>query len=143
VKATKTRSGVKTLDDVQFFARQLEQLLFGQYSGRIPIKNFTDSKSLLESIGSIHQVEEKLLQNSITNMKDLLYDGIVQCFSWLDGNWDMMADALTKECKNNLDLENLVLKNHFRLAKNQDNVVLCKSGEIKIMNRCNKSVEFE
>ena len=65
-KAAETRSMTKLLDDTQFFAIQLEQLFFGKYVGKMLIHLFTDSGPLLDSVGSIHQVEEKLLRNSTT-----------------------------------------------------------------------------
>jgi hypothetical protein len=130
----------RLLDDAQFFALQLQQLLYDDKSHRVPIKLFMDSKPLLESLGSIHQIEEKLLRNNITNMKDLLYNGVVDSYSWLHGKNDMVADVLTKECTWNSDLEDLVTKNVFRLAKNVDNIVSCSNGEIKISNKCNKKV---
>jgi hypothetical protein len=46
-EAVETMSMVKMMDDVQFFMVQLEQLLFGTYLRRIPIKLFTDLKPLL------------------------------------------------------------------------------------------------
>merc|ERR1711905_11230 len=64
-KAAETRSMVAILDDAQFYAGQLEQLLYGNKGRKLPIKLFTDSKPLLESISSTHQVEEKMLRNSI------------------------------------------------------------------------------
>jgi hypothetical protein len=137
-KAAETRAMNRLMDDIQFFTLQLEQLLFGGMQKKIPIKIFTDSKPLLESIGSIHQVDEKLLQNSITNMKEVLYDGVVESFSWLDGTRDMMADVLTKECCWNGDLEDLVTGNIFQLSRNENNKVSCFEGEIKISNKCNK-----
>jgi hypothetical protein len=139
-KAAETRAMNRLMDDIQFFALQLEQLLFGSIQRKIPIRIFMDSKPLLESIGSIHQVEEKLMQNSITGMKDVLYDGVVESFSWLNGTTDMVADVLMKECGWNKDLEDLVTENTFWLFKNQDNKVSCFEGEIKISNRCNKKV---
>jgi hypothetical protein len=137
-KVAETRSMIRLTDDAQFFTLQLQQLLFDDCSQRIPIKLFMDSKPLLETVGSVHQIDEKLLRNSISNMKDLLYDGIVESYSWLNGSTDMIADILTKECCWNDDLEDLVTKNVFRLARNVDNLVSCNLGEIKISNKCNK-----
>ena len=105
---------VAILDDSQFYAGQIEQLLYGKRKKRLPIKLYTDSKPLLESISSTHQVEEKLLRNSITDMKDSLYENRVTSFSWLDGEKDMVADVMTKECKDNQDLSDIVLKNTWR-----------------------------
>ena len=76
-KAAETRSMVAILDESQFYAGQIEQLLYGRKEKKVPIKLYTDSKPLLESISSTHQVEEKLLRNSITDMKDSLYENIV------------------------------------------------------------------
>jgi hypothetical protein len=138
-KAAETRSMMRLLDDAQFFALQLKQLLFSEDDSKsVPIKIFSDSKLLLESIGSIHQVEEKLLRNNITMMKDLLYSNIVKSFSWLDGHHDMLADVFTKEVWHNDDLDKLVKDNTFRLAQNNDNLVVCVEGEIKFLNHCNK-----
>ena len=87
---------MRLLDLSQYFAEQLEELMFGGYTKKIKIKLFTDSKPLLELISSTHQIEERLLRSSIKDMKDRLADGSITSFSWLDGERDMMADVLTK-----------------------------------------------
>jgi hypothetical protein len=133
---------VKHLDDSQFYVSQLEQLLFGKYTKKIPIRLFMDLKPMLESISSTHQVEEKLLRNSITDMREILTEGQVQSFSWLDGERDMVADALTK-CKKNDDLESVVLHNKFRFQFCEDNLVDRNDGEIKMKNRRNKKTSTE
>ena len=137
-KAAETRSMVAILDDSQFYAGQMEQLLFGKSGKKLPIKLFTDSKPLLESISSTHQVEEKMLRNSITDMKDALYEKRVTSYSWLDGEKDMVADVMTKVSKDNQDLSDIVLRNRWRNAFNEDNVVKNKEGEIRMFNRKNK-----
>jgi hypothetical protein len=70
-------------------------------------------------------------------MKNVLYDGIVFSFSWLDSR-EMLADVFTKEVRHSDDLENLVKNNVFKLAQNTDNMVVCVAGEIKFLNRCDK-----
>ena len=137
-KAAETRSLVAILDDSQFYAGQMEQLLFGDKGKKLPIKLFTDSKPLLESISSTHQVEEKMLRNSITDMKDALYERRITSYSWLDGEKDMVADVMTKVSKDNQDLSDIVLRNRWRNAFNEDNVVKNKEGEIRMFNRKNK-----
>ena len=137
-KAAETRSMIKLLDDSQFFCTQLEQLLYGDYKKRIPIKLFTDSKPLLESISSTHQVEERLLRNSITDMKEVLYGGEIQSYSWLDGETAMVADAMTKENKMEEHVTDIVLRNQFKFVLNEDNLVRCVLGEIKMEKKCNK-----
>ena len=129
------------LDNAQFFAGQLEILLFGKSAVQFPVKLYTDSKPLLESIGSTHKVEEKLLRNCVTDMKDRLYDGKIKSYSWLDGR-DMVADVLTKEAKPHDDLKDITIGNRFRNAFAEDNIVKCVEGEIKLLNPRNKSVQF-
>jgi hypothetical protein len=138
VKAAEMWSMIKVVDNIQFFTIQLEQLLFRSYQKRIPIKLYTDSKPLLEAVRSIHQVEENLLRTSILDMKDVLYDGGVQLFSWLNREKYIVADVMTKECWANEDLETIILENQFHLAKNEDNIVRCQEGKIKIANKHNK-----
>ena len=141
-KAAETRSMTALLDNIQFFAGQLEIILFGGRPVKFPIKVYTDSKPLLETIGSTHKVEEKLLRNCITDMKDVLYSGKINSYSWLDGR-DMVADVLTKEAKPNDDLKDITIGNRFRKAFAEDNIVKCVEGEIKLLNPRNKSVQFE
>ena len=45
---------------------------------------------------------------------------------------------MTKECKDNQDLSDIVLKNKWRNVFNEDNVVKPKDGEIRMYNRKNK-----
>jgi hypothetical protein len=71
-------------------------------------------------------------------MKEMLAGGEISSFSWLDGESDMVADALTKETKFSMDLQAIVLDNKFRCEKNEDNMVICEDGEIKLINRKNK-----
>ena len=132
----------KLLDDTQFFAIQLEQLLFGKYVARIPVHLFTDSRPLLDSISSIHQVEEKLLRNSITDFKDVLYDGKVASFHWIPGS-GFLADGLTKPCKWSVDMEDVMLRNTFRNVLLEFNVVRCSEGEIRMHNLTTKEIRNE
>jgi hypothetical protein len=136
-KASETHSLSRVLEDVEFFSIQLKQVLFKDDDYRIPIKVFVDSRPLLESIGSIHQVENKLLRNNITIMKNTLYEGTVFSFSWLDSN-EMLADIFTKDVLKSDDLMALTKDNVFLRAQNKDNLVVCVSGEIKFLNKTNK-----
>ena len=84
-------------------------------------------------------MEEKLLRNSITDMTDSLYENIVTSFSWLDGEKDMVAEVKTRECKDNKDLLDIVIRNTWRNAHSEDNAVKNKDGEIRMFNRKNKT----
>ncbi|XP_068237035.1 uncharacterized protein [Palaemon carinicauda] len=97
-KAAETRNLSKLVDDSVFFAAQLGQLIFGKAikdSVNLPVRLFTDSRPLLELIGSTKQVEERLLRNTITDFKEKLEDNSVESYSWLETK-EMIADILTK-----------------------------------------------
>ena len=72
-------------------------------------------------------------------MKDSLYENIVTSFIWLDDEKDMVADVMTKECKDNKDLSDIEIKNKWRNVFNEDNVVKNKDGEIRMFNQKNKT----
>jgi hypothetical protein len=109
-------------------------MLFGRYDRKIPVKLYTDSKLMLESIGSTHQIEEKQLRNGITDIKDMFSEGKISAFCWLDRDTDMVADALTKETKFNMDLISIVIDGRFRSSDKEDNMVICDDGEVKMIN---------
>ena len=113
---------------------QLEELVFGRKKKIFPIKLFMDLIPTLESIASTKQVEQRLLRNCYTELKDRLENGDIQCFVWLDTD-DMVADILTKDTKENLDITDIIRENRFRLANNEDNIVSYKEGDITINNR--------
>ena len=97
-KDAETRNLIKLVDTSRFMTDQLEELLFGKKKNIIPIKLFTDSIPTLESIASTKQVEQRLLRNCYTELKDRLEDGDISAFSWLDTD-DMVTDLLTKDSK--------------------------------------------
>lgn len=46
---------------------------------------FTDSRPLLESIGSSSQIEENVLRQSVAYFKQALEEGEIVGFSWIEG----------------------------------------------------------
>merc|ERR1712090_84812 len=78
-KAAETRSMVKIVDDSVSLARQISLLL----NVNLKVKEFTDSRPLLESLGSSGQIEEKLLRQSIASLKQCLEEGEVEQYSWI------------------------------------------------------------
>ena len=124
---------LKVVDDSLFFASQIKQILFDS-PGSLPVKIFTDSRPLLESIGSSKQVEERLMRNVITDLKEKLEDGSVESYCWLSTR-DMVADALTKESKETGILRDIVMENIFINSGCSDNLVFYENGEINIKNR--------
>ena len=64
-KAAETSSLLRLIDDGVHMAKQLSQLL----NVNIKTRLFTDSGPLLESIGSLGQIEEKALRLSVAYLK--------------------------------------------------------------------------
>merc|ERR1712105_118889 len=99
---------------------------------------FSDSRPLLESIGSSGQIEEKALRQSVASLKQNLEDGEVASFAWIAGN-KIVADVFTKQGSQREALEEIVLDNSFRHAQTSDNLVVFEDGEIKIKNLVTKA----
>ena len=99
---------------------------------------YSDSRPLLESIGSSGQVEEKSLRQSVASLKQSLEDKDVARYSWIIGS-EIVGDALTKQGPPRQSLDELVTKNTFRHALTNDNLVVHTDGEIKISNLVTKA----
>ena len=82
---------IKVVDDTLCLTRQISLML----NTRIETRVFTDSRPLLESIGSSGQIEEKLLQQSVAALKQNLEDAEMDRFSWIPGT-EIVADVFTK-----------------------------------------------
>ena len=132
-KATKTRGVMKMVDDGVNMTKQLSVLM----NEKVRLKIFTDSRPLLESIGSLNQEAEKALRQSITFLKQSLEDGDVEEFSWIEGK-DIVADILTKQGPKREVLEELMEDNIFKHALNKNNLVEYINDEITIKNQTTK-----
>ena len=132
-KAAETRGVMKLLDDSLNMSRQLSILM----RKKIPLRIFTDSRPLLESISSSSQIAEKALQQSIAYMKQSLEDGDVNDYSWIEGK-DIVADIFTKQGLKRTALDEIVKDNFFRHAQNADNIVTFENDEITIKNLTTK-----
>ena len=124
-----TRSLVRLVDDSLCLKRQLETML----GVRMETRMFTDSRPLLESLGSSGQIEEKALRQSLVSLKHNLEDKEVYSFSWIAGT-EIVADVFTKQGSQREELEEIVKKNVFKHVKSEDNMVYLEEGEIKIKN---------
>ena len=107
--------------------------MFGEYVKKVPVKLLTDSRPTLESIASSKQVERKLLRNAVADLKAKLVEKEVESYSWLDTK-DMIADILTKECKENYDIMDVLNNGKLRIASNEDNFVHFENEEFKMEN---------
>ena len=129
-------------DDASYFSFQMATLLGRESEEHLPVKMFTDSIPLLESIGSTKQVEEKMLRNSIADFKEAIEQGLVISYSWLDTK-EMLADILTKECRRNKLVVEVLMQNCFRNASAKKNQVILGDGELKLINRATKENKKE
>ena len=58
------------IDEATYTARQIETLMYGDYNQRIPVKIFTDSEPMLESIASTRHIERKSLRMTVQELKE-------------------------------------------------------------------------
>ena len=107
-KAAETRSLIRVVDNSLCLARQLSQLL----NTRVETRVCTDSTPLLESIGSLRQVEEKSLRQSVAALKQNLEDGEVSWFSWIAG-MEIAVDVFTKQGSEGETMYGIVSRNVF------------------------------
>ena len=128
-KAAETRAMVKLADDATYIRRQLEILLGSKVRARL----YTDSRPLLETIGSSGQIEEKNLRQSVMFLKQSLERGDILGYSWIQGE-EIVADVLTKQRSRREALQDIVMENKFRHVQTRDNWVYYENGEIKIQN---------
>merc|ERR1712105_348187 len=105
---------------------------------KIETRMFTDSRPLLESIGSSGQIEEKALRQSVVSLKQNLEDGEVNSFSWIAGT-EIVADVFTKQGSQREALDEIMLEKVFRHAQTVDNLVLFEYEEIQIKNLVTKA----
>ena len=133
-KVAETRSLVKVVDDTLCLSRQISLLM----NTEIKTRMFTDSRPLLESIGSNSQVEEKSLRQSVAALKQHLKDAEVDRYSWIPGN-EIVADVFTKQGSDRDSLEEIMSRNVFRHAQTEDNMVICEDHEINIKNLITKA----
>ena len=132
-KEAETRNIMKNVDVSVYLSEQLSVLLFGDSGYRIPVRVYTDSKPLLDSIASTKQVEQKLLRNTMTDLKKKLEIGNVESYSWIETK-SMTADVLTKEGGDIENILEVVRENMFRNANSHQNMVIFKEAEMMVQN---------
>ena len=96
-KSAETLAMDKATDDAIFMARMVHQIYTGRKTlEQIPVKIFTDSQPLHDSIYSTKQVERKTMRHLIQILKDSVSRGEVEKFIWVNTK-NMIADVLTKD----------------------------------------------
>ena len=132
-KEAETRNIMTNVDTSVYLSVQLSMLLFGSCQSKIPVKIYTDSLPLLESIASTRQVDQRLLRNTMTDLKQKLVDGDVSVYSWIPTK-AMTADVLTKEGGDIENVLEVVRENLFREANSEQNMVVYSDSEMMMKN---------
>ena len=133
-KAAETRAMVKIVDDSVNMTKQVSILM----NRKIPLKIFTDSRPLLETIGSTSQIGEKALRQLVASLKQSMEDGDVEQYSWIEGK-EIVADVFTKQGSNREALDEIIKKNNFEHAHREENLVVYEGEEIRIKNLTTKA----
>ena len=136
-KDAETRGMSKNVMNATFSSRMVETLLFGDHAGRIPVKVFSDSNPLLETLGSTKKIENTDLIPEIRYLKDKLMNGEVSCYAWLRSE-ENLADIFTKEMKENQEVRDLFILNTFKNGAREDNMVVKDGMELKMVNSVNR-----
>ena len=131
--AAETRSLLRLMDDGVHMAKQLSQLL----NVSIKVKLFTDLHPLLECIGSSGQIEEKVLRQSVAYLKQGLKDEYMIAYSWISGK-EIVTDILTKQESRREEMDEILVRNYFKHAKTEDNLVMYNEDEFKMKNLVTK-----
>ena len=111
VKTAETRALDDAIDDGVHVARIIQEIYNGHVDlknpAQLPVRGYTDSKSLWESVHNTRQCEEKLLRNTIASLKQLLSEGMVNDIEWVPTK-QQLADCMTK--KGSKDKANWLLR---------------------------------
>merc|ERR1712240_404550 len=133
-KASETRGVMLVVDDANNVMDQLKDLL----NAEIKVKIFTESRPLLETLGSTSQVAEKGLRKSIAYLKEHLKLGSVESYGWIEGK-DIIADILTKIGSKRSELDEIMVEEYFKHAQDEKNCVKFQDREIKIEGLATKT----
>ena len=95
-KAAGTRAAEKAVDESVYIAKMIHEIYSGSPNkGQVPVEVNLDAQSLLDSIESTKQLEEKTLSHIIAAFKQNIEDGEVKSFNKVNTK-EMYADILTK-----------------------------------------------
>ena len=130
-KDAETLAMSKLVDELTYISRQIETVMYGDYRKRIPVKIFSDSEPLLESIASTKQIDRKSLRMTIQDLKEKLMSGEVNSYQWLPTK-KMWADGMTKEMEMTDGLRNLLKTGKCEVEKEELNKVVYENNSLKI-----------
>ena len=95
VKSAETRSLELGCEDSVFISRMFHEICSGEIGGQIDVNMKIDSRTLLDSLKSTKQVEEKTMRHIVAWMKQQLEAKTVSKVDWVCSE-DMLADVFTK-----------------------------------------------
>ena len=96
-KSAETRAADMCSDDAVFLSRVIKEMYTGKKGyNQLELTLATDSKSLVESLGSTKQVEQKLMRPVVQYLKDLITRKWITEIRWVPSD-DCHADVLTKK----------------------------------------------
>ena len=96
VKSAETRSLDLGMDESIYISRTLPEIYTGSTGGHIPIHMKIDSKTLMDSINSTKQVDEKTIRHIVAWIKEQRENKLVDSIDWIS-NDEMLADIFTKK----------------------------------------------
>ena len=98
VKTAETRSLDFGIEDSLYLAKTVNEIYTGKrekQSGQIPVSMKIDSRTLLDSIKSTKQVEEKTMRHIVAWIKQQIAEERVRSVDWVCSE-EQLADVLTK-----------------------------------------------
>ena len=97
VKTAETRSLERGMEDSIYLARMIKEIYSGLVSEeQIPVKVNIDSKTLLDSLNSSKQVDEKTIRHLIAWIKQQKEDKTIDSINWVCSQ-EQLADVFTKK----------------------------------------------
>ena len=137
-KDAETLAMLKMTDEITYISMQVETILYGDYQKRIPVKIYTDSEPLLESIASSKQIDRKNLRKVIEGLKEKLIDGEVTSYQWVPTK-AMWSDGLTKEMLMADGVRSLLTRGECNMEQQELNKVIYENNEIRMKNIRNRT----
>jgi len=116
-KTAETIALEDALDMAIGIGRQIVQIQTGRIQETpVPIKAYTDSKSLIESLKSTKQVDEEPTRLNIARLKDHMKHNLVTEIKWVPTHLQM-ADPLTKAKVDTTDLRKTLKTGFLRITE--------------------------
>ena len=120
------------------YAKNVTDQLKDLLNAEIKVRVFTDSRPLLEKLGSTSQVAEKGLRKVVAYLKEFLKLGSGEKYVWIEGK-EIIVDVLTKTGSKRIEIDEIMLEAYFKNALEERNCIKYRDGEIKIEGLATKA----